>query len=113
MAFNYISISRLPENEISLLIFMLYFPIGIVLFISRLLLLAVIVILGQVLPYSHVSQKLVNRLACFALGISVTVENPKAKESVKVYVSNSRSVVDQLAVSNVTGAVPVSYGICY
>ncbi|CAH1115374.1 unnamed protein product [Psylliodes chrysocephalus] len=100
--------NRIPENDVNLLIFILYLPIGLILILLRSVLLLGLFILGQVLPDTSVSQKLINKIACLGLGISIHIENPKSKENVNVYVSNSLSIFDQIAVCSATGAVSPS-----
>lgn len=99
---------RLPENDSSLLLFILYLPFGLLLFLLRTVVLLILFLLANVLPESTVSYKLLNKIACLALGISVSVENPKTKENVDVYISNNLTIFDHLAVCNATGAVSVS-----
>lgn len=100
---------RLPENDASLLLLILYLPFGLLLFLLRGIILLVLLVLGNLgLPESTASYKLLNKIACLALGISVNVENLKAKENVDVYISNNVSKFDHLAVCNATGSVSVS-----
>ncbi|KAJ8955973.1 hypothetical protein NQ318_006244 [Aromia moschata] len=96
---------RLPENEVKLLFLILYCPIGLILFIVRTVLIFGLFLLGHVVSDTPVTQKIVNKISTLAFGIFVSIENPKIKENVDVYVSNSLSVFDHLAVANVTGAI--------
>ncbi|CAG9861905.1 unnamed protein product [Phyllotreta striolata] len=100
--------NRIPDNDGNLLIFILYCPIGLILILLRSILLLGLFILGQVLPDTPAPQKFINKIACLSLGISIHIENPKSKENVNVYVSNSLSIFDQIAVCSATGAVSPS-----
>ncbi|XP_023013564.2 lipid droplet-regulating VLDL assembly factor AUP1 [Leptinotarsa decemlineata] len=101
-------INRLPESDASLILFLLYSPVGLFIFILRAILLLGLFILGQVLPDTPASQKIINKIACLSLGISVSIENPRKKDNVDVYISNSLSIFDQLAVCSATGSVSPS-----
>ncbi|KAG5887829.1 hypothetical protein JTB14_022687 [Gonioctena quinquepunctata] len=90
--------NRLPESDASLIVFLLYSPIGLVICVLRAILLLGLFLLGQVLPDTPASQKCIDKIACLALGISVSIENPKKKDDVDIYISNSMSIFDQLAV---------------
>lgn len=85
-----------------------YVPLGIILFLLRTVLIILLFILGNILSDTLLVQKFLNKLACLSLGIFVTVENPEIKENVDVYISNSVSIFDHLAVQNATGSVTVS-----
>nr|CAH7732974.1 unnamed protein product [Callosobruchus chinensis] len=61
--------------------------------------------ISYVIPETVPFRKFINKITCMALGIAVTVENPKAKENVGVFVSNNLSVFDHVAVQKVTNAV--------
>ncbi|RZC32484.1 ancient ubiquitous protein 1-like, partial [Asbolus verrucosus] len=95
----------LPENELKFLCLVLYLPIGLVLFILRTILVLGVVLIGCSLSDTSVIHKFVNKIACLALGITVAVENPDKKENVEVYISNSLSIFDHLAVHTATGSV--------
>lgn len=87
---------------------MLYLPFGGVLLILRVLLGLALIILASVLSDTPITNKIVNTIACFCLGINVIPEDVKKKEHVSVYISNSTSVFDQLAIFSLTDAVSVS-----
>jgi ancient ubiquitous protein 1 len=99
---------RFPESEFKILCLVLYLPVGIVLFILRTILALSVVLIGCSLSDTRIIHKLVNKIACLALGITVTVENPDEKENVEVYISNNLSILDHLAVHTATGSVSVS-----
>lgn len=88
---------------------MLYLPVGIILFILRTVIALIVVLIGCTLSDTQIIHKLVNKIACLTLGITVTVENPERKENVEVYVSNNLSIFDHLAVHTATGSVSVSF----
>jgi ancient ubiquitous protein 1 len=96
---------RFPESEFKILCLVLYLPVGIVLFILRTILALSVVLIGCSLSDTRIIHKLVNKIACLALGITVTVENPDEKENVEVYISNNLSILDHLAVHTATGSV--------
>ncbi|EFA08762.1 lipid droplet-regulating VLDL assembly factor AUP1 [Tribolium castaneum] len=96
---------RFPENELKILCLVLYLPVGIVLFILRTILALSVVLIGCSLSDTRIIHKLVNKIACLTLGITVTVENPDKKENVEVYISNNLSIFDHLAVHTATGSV--------
>lgn len=98
----------MPESDSSLLLFILYSPVGFCLVIIRCIILSLSVILRLILPESTIIQKLSNKLACIGFGISVSVENSKVDENVEAYVSNNISIFDHLAVSYAIGSISVS-----
>lgn len=104
-----IIIFRLPDNDVKLLLFILFLPFGLLLFLLRSILILSLFILGYVVSDTGVTQKIFNKIATLAFGISVSIENPKKKENVDVYISNSLSIFDHLAVNVATGAVAVSF----
>uniref|UniRef100_V5GFZ1 Lipid droplet-regulating VLDL assembly factor AUP1 n=1 Tax=Anoplophora glabripennis TaxID=217634 RepID=V5GFZ1_ANOGL len=97
--------NRLPDNDVKLLLFILFLPFGLVFFLLRIILILSLFILGYVVSDTGASQKILNKIATLAFGISVSIENPKKKENVDMYVSNSMSIFDHLAVNVATGAV--------
>ncbi|XP_072378485.1 lipid droplet-regulating VLDL assembly factor AUP1-like [Diabrotica undecimpunctata] len=103
-----LQINRIPESDITLILFILYLPVGLVLILLRSFILLSLFLITQVLPDTPVSQKLINRIACVGLGISIHVENPKVKDNVHMYISNSLSIFDQIAVCSASGAVSPS-----
>lgn len=98
----------MPDNDVKLLLFILFLPFGLVFFVLRTILILSLFILGYIVSDTGITQKIFNKIATLAFGISVSIENPKKKENVDVYVSNSVSIFDQLAVTVATGAVSVS-----
>lgn len=88
---------------------MVYTPVGVVLFIGRVLLGSLVLLLAYLLPDASGIQRILNKLLCATLGIYVDVNNPEKKEDVLVYMSNYVSPLDYLAVRSVTGCVTVSF----
>lgn len=105
---NLLARNRIPDSDISFILFIFYLPVGLILILLRCCLLLFLFLICQFLPDTPRVQKFVNKLACLGLGIFVHVENPKVKEKVHVYISNSVSVFDQVAVCNATGSVSPS-----
>lgn len=103
---------RLPESDSSLLLLIIYSPIGCGLLILRSIILSLLFIIRLILPDSTILQKLSNKLACIGLGISVSVENSKVDENVEAYISNNVSIFDHLAVSHAIGSISVSIMVC-
>ncbi|XP_056633168.1 lipid droplet-regulating VLDL assembly factor AUP1-like [Diorhabda sublineata] len=105
---NLLARNRIPDSDVSFIFFIFYLPLGLILIVLRCCLLLFLFLICQFLPDTPRIQKFVNKLACLGLGISVHVENLKVKEKVHVYISNSVSVFDQVAVCKATGAVSPS-----
>lgn len=61
----------------------------------------------QILPSTPPAQTFLNNLACVCFGITVSVENQRKKENVEVFVSNSLSIFDHVAVSKAVGPILV------
>ncbi|CAH0546455.1 unnamed protein product [Brassicogethes aeneus] len=97
--------NRFPESEIKLCLLFFYAPFGVILFILRIILLIGLLICGSILSETQLIQKFLNKIACLSLGIIVQVENPEAKENVNVYISNSVSLFDHLALQAATGSL--------
>nr|CAI5849178.1 unnamed protein product [Callosobruchus analis] len=97
--------SRFPDGDVGRILFFLYIPLGIIILLLRIIVLFCAMLLSYVIPETVPFRKFINKITCMALGIAVTVENPKAKENVGVFVSNNLSVFDHVAVQNVTNAV--------
>lgn len=100
--FNY---SRFPENEVKILFAIIYLPVGLTLLLLRCVLVLFLILFGQVLPDSPVVQAFLNNLACLCFGITVSVENKKKKENMEVYISNSLSMFDHVAINKAIGYV--------
>ncbi|CAH1998004.1 unnamed protein product [Acanthoscelides obtectus] len=100
--FNY---SRFPDGDTTRILFVLYIPLGVIILLLRIIVLLCAMLLGYILPETVPCRKFINKITCMALGIAVTIENPKAKENVGVFVSNNLSVFDHVAVQSVTDAV--------
>lgn len=92
---------------------MVYTPVGIVLFIGRVLLGSLVLLLAYLLPDTSGIQRILNKLLCATFGIYVDINNPEKKEDVPVYMSNYVSPLDYLAVRSVTGCVTVSSMSCH
>lgn len=101
-----VNCNRFPvSNDKSVLLTILYAPIGLLFLILRSILMLVFFILGQILPSTPPAQAFLNNLACICFGITVSVENPRKKENVEVFVSNSLSIFDHVAVSKAVGPI--------
>lgn len=98
--------NRVPDCNV--IYFILYLPVGLILLTLRAIIAFGLISLSFILSDAPVSNKIINKLACLSMGISVTVENPSKKENVDVYVSNSLSIFDCLALHAATGAVTPS-----
>ncbi|CAG9766909.1 unnamed protein product [Ceutorhynchus assimilis] len=98
-----VNYSRFPDNEVKILLAVLYLPLGIILLLLRCTLTLVLLILGQILPDSPPIQSFLNNLALLCFGIIVSVENSKKKENVEVFVANSLSMFDHVAISKAIG----------
>nr|CAH7742312.1 unnamed protein product [Callosobruchus chinensis] len=97
--------SRYPDGDVGKILFFLYIPLGVIILLLRIIVLFCAMLLSYVIPETVPFRKFINKITCMALGIAVTVENPKAKENVGVFVSNNLSVFDHVAVQKVTNAV--------
>lgn len=95
------------RNPNSGFLLFLYAPFGLIIFTLRVFISLIVLILGYVLPSAEIFHKILFKLTCLALGITINVKNPDKKEDVEVYVSNCLSHFDHLAVHGVTGAVMV------
>lgn len=102
---------RLPDSDSSLILFILYAPFGLCLFIIRSIILSLLFIFLHILPESPSLQKFCNKIACIGLGISVSLDNTKIDDNVEAYVSNNVSIFDHLAVSQAVRTVSVSVQI--
>ncbi|CAG9818840.1 unnamed protein product [Phaedon cochleariae] len=100
--------NRLSDNDISLLLCVLYIPLGIIILSLRAILLLGLFLLAQILPDTKNVRKFISKLACLAVGITLQVENCKTKEAVNVYISNNLSIFDQLIISTATGSISPS-----
>lgn len=98
----------MPDSDSSLILFILYAPLGICLFILRSIILSLLFIILHILPESPSLQKFCNKIACIGLGISVSLDNTKIDENVEAYVSNNVSLFDHLAVSQAVRSFSVS-----
>lgn len=97
--------NRFPDNELKKLLVVAYFPFGVILLLLRSVLALFLVIFGQVLPDTQVTQNFLYNLACICFGITVSVDNLKQKENVSVYIGNYLSILDHLAVSKALGFI--------
>ncbi|XP_050303142.1 lipid droplet-regulating VLDL assembly factor AUP1-like [Anthonomus grandis grandis] len=97
--------ARFPESDGRIILNVLYLPIGFILLFLRGIFALILMLLGQVLPETPPIQSFLTNLACICFGITVSVENSKKKEHVDVFVSNSLSIFDHVAVSKAVGTV--------
>ncbi|KAL1491482.1 hypothetical protein ABEB36_012073 [Hypothenemus hampei] len=97
--------TRFNTKDGNIFLTLLYFPLGVVFFLFRGTFALALVILAQVLPNSPPVNSFLNNLACLCFGITVSVENQKRKENVEVFVSNSLSLFDHIAVSKAIGTI--------
>ncbi|XP_066251167.1 lipid droplet-regulating VLDL assembly factor AUP1-like [Euwallacea similis] len=95
--------NRFQKSESNILVTIIYFPVGLIILALRCLLAIVFMFLGQVLPSTPPVQTFLNNLACICFGITVSVENKKKKENVEVFVSNSLSLFDHVAITKAVG----------
>lgn len=99
---------RLNENEWNFICLLFYLPLGLIFYLLRIVLAIIVFLLGCVLPDAPFSRNIINKITCLSLGISVTVENIEKRENVDVYISNSLSLFDGLAIHQATKALSVS-----
>ncbi|KAL3276256.1 hypothetical protein HHI36_020971 [Cryptolaemus montrouzieri] len=98
-------IKRFTENEWKFISLLCYLPLGIILFCLRCVLALSVFLLGYALPDVPFARKVINKFTCLSLGISVCIENIERKENVDLYISNSLSCLDSLAVNLATNAI--------
>lgn len=96
---------RFTDNDWKFISLLLYLPIGIILSVLRAILAINLFWLGIFLPDSPVAQKVVNKILCLSLGLSINVQDIGKKEDVELYVSNNVSLFDNLVIHLVTGSV--------
>ncbi|ENN75747.1 lipid droplet-regulating VLDL assembly factor AUP1 [Dendroctonus ponderosae] len=102
---NLVNSSRFPDKGKSILLALLYLPVGLLLLLLRCMLVFIFFILGQILPNTPPIHSFLSNFACLCFGIIVSVENRKTKENVEVFVSNSLSIFDHVAISKAIGTV--------
>ncbi|KAF2883254.1 hypothetical protein ILUMI_22924 [Ignelater luminosus] len=102
---NLYFLNRYPQNSVGLFTFLLYLPLGIILLLLRVIVGIQVLVFGYILPDVPVVQKLLSKLLCATLGITIDVENLDKQENVQVYVSNYVTPFDQLVVHLQTGSV--------
>ncbi|XP_045462015.1 lipid droplet-regulating VLDL assembly factor AUP1-like [Harmonia axyridis] len=96
---------RFNENEWNFICLLFYLPLGLILYLLRSVLTILVLLLGCILPDAPFSRNIINRITCLSFGITVTVENIEKRENVDVYISNSLSLFDGLAVHQATKSI--------